>query len=692
LEHRGDIQGLRAVAVLLVVLHHADVPVLRGGYVGVDVFFVLSGFLITGILLSAARQQGRISLVDFYVRRARRILPAAGLTLLATSIAAYYLLNVVRARAAVSDSIWATLFAANVHFGRQESDYFAQDQPPSPVQHFWTLAVEEQFYLAWPAVVSLVLFGVAFGLRRRRRRRVIGRSAMRRLLVVTVLVAITSLAWSIHSTAVEPAGAYFSTFTRAWELALGATFAIVAAGVTRLPTWVRVGMGWLGLASVVCAAVAYSPATPFPGYAALLPTVGTALVIAAGIPAQPPRLGVGRALSIVPLRYVGDRSYTFYLWHWPVLIIAVQYVGHDLSVSAKLVLALGAFLLSMLTYALLENPVRHMRRPAALGLVLSPACAAAALAVAVFTLGSLDGKIARMDAAAANVRPAALITEKVARTRSKPLPAVVAAVEAARHRAPLPSPLTPPIGDLRGDFHTFPDGCVANGADVSSWRICRLGDTASAKTLVVFGDSHAQMWMPTVLRTAEWDRWLVVPLVKAGCVPGRWNGGGSGCRAWYRWAIRRAVGLRPDVTLIVGSWAGTKTPDPDVRAVALLSSEMKRVSASVIVLGDAPHQRLNPVDCLLARDATMRTCTTRATDVQLRADHAIEAGARADRVGFIDTRGWFCARTRISPIEFLCPLVVNQTIVWIDRGHISKTYALQLAQPFRTAFRRELFR
>lgn len=677
--------------MLLVVLHHADVPALQGGYVGVDVFFVLSGFLITGILLSGARKCGRVSLPEFYARRARRILPAAALTLLATNLAAYYLLNVVRAREAVSDSIWATLFAANVHFARQESDYFAQDQPASPVQHFWTLAVEEQFYLFWPAVISLVLFGAGIGLRRSRRPQPVSRSAVRRLLVVTILAAIASLAWSIRFTEGEPNGAYFSTSARAWELALGAALAIVAAGVTRVPAWLRVGIGWFGLAGIACAAVGFSERTPFPGSAALLPAVAAALVIAAGIAGQTHRLGVGQLLSLAPLRYVGDRSYTLYLWHWPVLVIAVQYVGHDLSMGVKLLLALGAFLLSMLSYGVFENPIRHMRRPRAIGPLLCPATTAVAFVVAVFTLGVLNGKIARMDAAAATVRPAALV-KSAAQVRSRPLPAVVAAVAAAKRGASLPSPLTPPIGDLLGDFYNFPGGCVATKGDVSSRRICRLGDTASSKTLVVFGDSHAQMWMPTVLRVAQWDRWVVVPLVKVSCIPGRWRRRGTRCAAWYRWATRQAAALRPDVTLIVGSWAGTKNSAPDIRAVALASSDLKRVSASVIVVGDAPHQSRNPVDCLLARDATMKTCTTRATGLHLRADDAIAAGARARRVGFIDTRGWFCARSGRAPSDYLCPLVVNQTIVWVDRGHISRTYGLQLAQPFRAAFRRELFR
>src|SRR3954470_18995486 len=163
--HRDDLQGLRAVAVLLVVLGHAGVPYLQGGYVGVDVFFVLSGFLITGLLLRQFGRDGRIKLAEFYVRRARRILPAAVLTLVVTDLVAHQLLNVVRAREAVGDSVWAAFFMANVHFARAGSDYFAQGQPPSPVQHFWTLAVEEQFYIVWPVLLAAVL-GIAV-LRRR---------------------------------------------------------------------------------------------------------------------------------------------------------------------------------------------------------------------------------------------------------------------------------------------------------------------------------------------------------------------------------------------------------------------------------------------------------------------------------------------------------------------------------------------
>jgi peptidoglycan/LPS O-acetylase OafA/YrhL len=667
--HRDDLQGLRGLAILLVVLDHAGVPFLKGGFVGVDVFFVLSGFLITGLLLAQVETGGRIRLGEFYARRARRILPAAALTLVVTDLVAFQLLNFVRAKETVTDSLWASLFGANFHFAHERSDYFAQSQPASALQNFWTLSVEEQFYLVWPIVLALLVVLAA-------------RLHVRASLAAIAVAGLASLAWSIYSTGATPVEAYFSTFSRAWELALGAALAIAAPRLARLPRYAQAVSSWFGLACIVTAAVLFSARTPFPGYAALLPTAGAVLVIAAG----------SRLLTIAPLRYLGDRSYALYLWHWPVLIIAFQYSGHQLSTGTKLLLVGGAFLLSIVSYALFENPIRRMKWPGTRGLVLWPAAAAAVLAVAVPILVAIDQKALRIEAASAAVQPAALIDPALAstvRVRAT-LPAVRAAVRAAVRGAPLPSALTPPVGDLAHDRYGFPEGCSADPGETSS-DICRLGATASTKTLVVLGDSHARMWMPTILRMAQRDGWVVVPFVKPRCVPRSWNEPGNECRTWYRWATGHAAELHPYVTLIIGSWAGTATPASAIKPVAILSKAMKRSSASVIVLGDAPTQRREPVDCLLASGATMRTCTATATRAQLRADDAIADGAKRSRVGFIRTRGWFCARPGRKSSSFLCPLVINQTISWADRGHISQTYALELAGPFRMAFRRALF-
>ncbi len=662
LRHRDDLQGLRALAVLLVVLDHGGVPFLQGGYVGVDVFFVLSGYLITGLLLRQAGRDGRVRLTDFYVRRARRILPAAVLTLVVTDLVAHQLLNLVRAREAVSDSVWAAFFMANVHFAREGSDYFAQGQPPSPVQHYWTLAVEEQFYLVWPVVLAGVL-AVPF--------------LRRRLLWIVLAAAGASLAWSIHSTTTDATYAYYSTATRAWELALGAALAIAAPRL-------RGAAAWLGLACICAAAVAFSSSTPFPGYAALLPTIGAALVIAA----SPGR--ASRLLSLAPFRYVGDRSYAFYLWHWPVLVIAAEYVGHDLSLVVRLGLLAGAFGLSILSYGLYENPIRQMRWRPQTGALLWPASAAVILAVAVPILVSLNARATRISTAAAAVRPAELVRETTAaRSSWKPLPAVLDAVNAAKRGAALPWPLTPAVTDLRNDLFAFPSGCSARQGETTS-KICRLGGTDATKTLVVFGDSHAEMWMPPVLRMAKRDAWTVVPFVKVGCVSSSWTHRSWPCGIWYRWAINRAAALHPQATLVVGSWAGSRTPVAAVKGVTGLIRDARSFSASTIVVGDSPHQHRNPVDCLLATGASMRTCSSKATLVELQTDASVAAAAAKAHVGFMNVTGWFCAHA--SSVAVLCPMVVNRTIGWIDQGHISSTYGLELSTPFRNAFRRELFR
>ena len=680
--HRDDIQGLRAVAVLLVALAHAGVPAFRGGYVGVDVFFVVSGFLITSILLAEAETRGSISLRRFYARRVRRIVPAAAVTLVVTDIVAHHLLNFVRAREVAWDSVWASAFAANVDFARHGTDYFAQAQPPSPLLHFWSLSVEEQFYVVWPTLLALVLCGPV--LRRPRRRRA--------LLAVVALAGFASLAWSIESTRGATGVAYFSTPARAWELALGAALAIVVPVLPASPR-VRALGGWLGFAAIAGAAAGFSASTPFPGCAALLPTVGAALVIVAGDARRQRSLRVGRLLATAPFRYVGDRSYAFYLWHWPVLVIASQYAGRDLPVRVKLALLLGAFALSVVSYRFVEDPIRRRGFPKRAGIVLWPASATAALLVAVLVLRSVGATAARVDAAAAMLHVPRLVDTAAAATfapaAQKPLPAVVAAVRAAEAGAPLPSPLVPAVNTLRNDFYFFPAGCTPGRGETES-KICRLGATNGPKTIVVIGDSHAEMWMPAILQMGQQDGWAVIPLVKAACIPRTWPAGGE-CGTWYRWATKTAQALRPAVTMIIGSRSGTHDPRASIKPTLAAAKAMKRFSVSVIVVGDVPNQTRDPVDCLLAPGATMKTCTSEGTRAQARTEAVISARATAAGVGYIDARPWFCAHPRRSTTRLLCPMVVNHTITAIDRGHASKTYVLELKQSFRAAFRRALF-
>ena len=306
---RGDIQGMRAVAVLLVILSHAHIAGFTGGYVGVDVFFVISGFLITGILAREVRRSGRVSILDFYARRARRILPAASVTLVAIAVAAAFVYTTGNLRLVLKDVVWAAFFGENINLARAGTDYFSTSSFVSPVQHFWSLAVEEQFYLVWPALIAVLVL-----LARRARSaddEHTRETVVRWSAAVIGALVVLSFIWSVWRTDDKPQMAYYSTFTRGWELGIGALLALCAGWVSRRPAALKLAATWIGLAAIVLAGTQYDDATPFPGYHAALPVVGAALVLAGGI--DGPRWGARVLLDTRPMRFVGDISYSLYL-------------------------------------------------------------------------------------------------------------------------------------------------------------------------------------------------------------------------------------------------------------------------------------------------------------------------------------------------------------------------------------------
>ncbi len=315
---RHDIQGLRALAVVAVVLDHlCGWP--GGGFVGVDVFFVISGFLITGLLLREHERTGHISFVGFYRRRVKRIMPAAIVVLVLTVLGARLIFLQSRFQSIAVDSVWALLFSANWHFAAASTDYFEQNRPVSPVQHFWSLSVEEQFYLLWPWVM-LATFAL-FRARRRRQARVA-------VLGTIVGISLVSFVWALHQSATTAEVAYFSTLTRVWELGLGAALAVSAPALHRIPDRLRPALAWLGLLGIMLAAALLSETAGFPAPAAALPVLATAVVIAAGTHADPHRQQSLLAPLTNPVsRYLGDISYSLYLWHFPVIVLLGAYLG-----------------------------------------------------------------------------------------------------------------------------------------------------------------------------------------------------------------------------------------------------------------------------------------------------------------------------------------------------------------------------
>jgi len=310
---RPDVQGLRAVAVLLVVLFHAHVPGISGGYVGVDVFFVISGFVITGVLLRERTAKGSTSIASFYARRARRIIPAATLVIIVAVIASYVLLGPISGNATSGDARWASVFLVNVHFAESGTNYLASLSPPSVLQNYWSLAVEEQFYLVYPAIV-LVVAALSTRL-----------SFRRRLGVVLCAAVIASLIYSIVQTHSHPAAAYFSVLPRVWELAIGGLVAVCTVELRRLSAPIAAAMSWLGLGLILLAGFAFTASTVYPGWAVIIPAGGAALLIAGG--AAVPAYGVETILRLRPIQWIGVISYSLYLWHWPILTIAAERRG-----------------------------------------------------------------------------------------------------------------------------------------------------------------------------------------------------------------------------------------------------------------------------------------------------------------------------------------------------------------------------
>jgi peptidoglycan/LPS O-acetylase OafA/YrhL len=680
---QADIEGLRGVAILAVVLYHCGL--LHGGFVGVDVFFVLSGFLITRLLWHEMRATGRVSFASFYARRARRLLPASILVIVATVIMSVHWLAPLAARSVLHDARAASLYVANYRFAAQRTNYLATSAP-SPLQHYWSLAVEEQFYAVWP----LLMLG-AFRLAHRSRQR--NGPAVAKLLAV---VGFVSFLWCWRLTSTSQPWAFFSLPTRAWELVVGALVGLGARRLRRLRPSVAVWLGWLGLTAVGWSVVRFSSATAFPGVAALLPVVGTATVLVAGC-AHPAR-GPHVLLERKPLQFCGHVSYAWYLWHWPVLVLAPIALGVEIGHAGNVALAALSLGLAVLTTEFVERPIRFSPRLAAQPRP-SLAIGAALTAVGVFaTVGAATAVPSLQGHGTATVLlPRAGALRASSRSAPAAVDPVSAEIVAAVHERVVPANLDPSLGHAAQDKAApFLDGCDNTFTDATVHR-CTYANASSGTTVMLFGDSHAAQYFPAFDLIAQTRGWRLVVLTKATCPPfevqlfspvlGR---NFRECEQWREAALARIANEHP--AIVVMAVARHYGPEYHFHVfgpewLAGLRDTVARVHADgipVMLLSPTPKPPWDVPTCLSDHLDEATACAPPRSQAIDAAGLAAERLATTEAGGtYVDVTPWACAST-------ICPAIVGNNLAYRDDNHFTTTFARWLATPLASSLDRVL--
>ena len=645
------------MAVVLVLLSHAQLSFMPGGFIGVDVFYVLSGFLITGLVVREIERDGRLSIRDFYARRAKRILPLASTVLVFVGIVSLFVYGTVRQVDIGGDILAAALFVINWHFIAQGVDYFAIEEGlVSPLQHYWTLAVEEQFYVVWPL---LLMLAAAIAIRSRRNVRPI-------MLGLVVPVTIASFVYGIFYTEADPNNAFFSTFARGWELAFGAILAIVLPRVVSLPKGVTTLLAVSGLAVILGTGYLMTESDPFPGWRALLPVLATVALLVAGASTSPNI--VARLFSTAPFQYVGKISYSLYLWHWPFVVFAIAIWG-ELSPAWLTLVTLASVIPAAVSHSLIENPIHHSRI-----LSLKPK-RALAVGGACIAVGVGVGLALSTDRVQIEVLPEGqVLGAKVLEGGEFPIQDKVDAIR--------PSPID--ANDDKGQ--AYEDGCLTEGLVLES-PDCVYGDPDSDVTVVLFGDSHALQYAPALTPVAEENGWRLVVLTRGACTPADVKIG-TLCRQWRSSALRRIRDEDPDMIVLATSTAGEldmftadgrRVSEPESvplheEGMVRTIEDLKKTGATIVMMGDQvqgpsvpdplPHQ------CVGDNLENLRAC-------------AFPNDPPTDR--YFDSRA---ARTTgielISPSpklcdDQLCPAVIGNALVYRDSYHMSATYAETLA-------------
>ncbi len=700
---RPDIEGLRAVAVLVVLLYHAHLGPTGGGFLGVDVFFVLSGYLITSLLMKDLLRDGARALPQFWARRARRLLPASLALVIVTLVVARYTLDPLKQVDVGHDAMWASAFIINIKFAMGDS-YAAAQTTPTPLLHFWSLAVEEQFYMIWPFLVYALT-------RVKWRTRGYALFIMGALGVQSLLAFVWFSPWA-HTPV------FFLLPTRAWELIAGAMLAVAGTKIVAVIPWrTRAIAAWVGLIAIGYCVVTYNDTANL-GYTALVPVLATVAVVAASNARQ--QVGPARLLGAKPMVWIGNRSYGIYLWHWPALVLMDAKFG-PLSAPARIGILLGAVGAAALSYRFLENPVRHsdwLSRLPARSLALGGSAVVVGLLVGTLMVHfprsfasdagdaaapTLPGQSGATDTTLTQVPPTTLpgVSTTVPASTSTLAPTIAVtpiaellaaqrtALDEAANIVKVPKNANPPVASAKADkAGVYRDGCVLKEGD-ANLKSCVYGDPAGGVKVALFGDSHAAQWFPALELLAQDRHWRLEVFVKSGCpsadVRIKKSYLDPECVQWRTNVTARVAELQPDLLVMAsteydpgGSDVGQDSDSVWRRGLADTLTAMRPSAKQLLIIGDTPLPAHQVPNCLTAFPTNVHYCGAEKAKAVNSSRIALERELAGQFDGHhVDTTNWMCGTS-------FCPVIEGNIVMWRDNNHVSATMSAFLT-PFLAA-------
>ena len=661
---RPDIQALRGLAITLVVIFHYFPVLLPGGFVGVDVFFVISGYLITLHILQRADGSFRKQIVSFFTKRALRLAPLGILVLFVILLATIFFVPGPEKISNFTQIVTSSFAIENWTLALNSVDYVHQTDTPTLTQHFWSLSIEEQFYIFWAVFLLLLLSGNAW------RNKAVIKS---RLLFLSTAIIVLSLMTSFAWTEWQKESAYFSTLTRIWEFGVGSLWAIAVVSFGKFPTFAEKKyfknvLLIASLTAIIGSAFVFNEESSFPGIIALLPVAGALGVIVIGSERGSDLLWSHRSLA--PLRGLGNISYGLYLWHWPILICSIYVFGNSLSDISKLGLITISILCSILSWIFIEKKYISIRTQKTKIKILG---ALASMVVILFFLSSV----------------AYSLTQIVQQNESELSAASQSCLGAnslinSECLNPFDSRLLIDPGQAATDYaqNTFDD--CSSGLEIgrlSDVPICEYGNQNSPNSLVLVGDSHAGQWLPALIKVSETNDLKVIAAVRSSCyfnnsppyVPGDVEGA---CQLWQKQALQFILDQSPTFVVIAGlspfgyEFGKATLPDYLVMKAGYKSviSQIVNNGSKVIIIKDTPYMEESIPSCVAQNSNELDCRKDRKSVLDSHRDLLAEAGAEISGVTVVNLNNNICD-------DEYCYAVVGGLIVFRDHQHLTKTYA-----------------